>query len=515
MGVNKANLQDAYDHWLKTDHPNRPGNFNQDRSSSDLLNFERSLRCIAASAGYESDDLRRAPLALLEVSETLLVDRVGNGCRVLAEQKGRSVSKKTISNLVSCAKAVRSTVFESYERPVRERGPIQLLRDKPKHRSRPKFYQKAWPERIKREFADYRTWKLKPILDPSEEEYRRSPCRPVTIDGRHALSLNPYVGYMVQIESATNFGLVDLCDTQRFSNYIEWRLGQEFTGGYHVLAGTATTLATVTQYLVAKSSMPLTDAEKKPWDRFYDLKRRILRLGASRGEISAPSDVGSWRPDDLRRLGLQAWETDPVRSGSTSHTLYESSIFLRRRVGTIFFLSPETPLRARNWIEMKWGKNLIREPDGRWRVRFVGEELKISNRGYVPNVYEHTYSLAASRMVDRYRAFVVSRLGSDFEQRTPNVFMPNNPGKGRCGEQLTLYGIARGMNLLVLELRGETFHPHKMRHIVGSFLVNEYGAKGLGLAAKLLGDTPEMVLKNYYRPKAERDLEDYFMILNP
>lgn len=60
-----------------------------------------------------------------------------------------------------------------------------------------------------------------------------------------------------------------------------------------------------------------------------------------------------------------------------------------------------------------------------------------------------------------------------------------------------------------MEHRGETFHPHKIRHIVGSYLVNERGAGGLGLAVRLLGDTPQVILDAYYRPNTTQDLASY------
>jgi len=63
-----------------------------------------------------------------------------------------------------------------------------------------------------------------------------------------------------------------------------------------------------------------------------------------------------------------------------------------------------------------------------------------------------------------------------------------------------------------MEIRGETFHPHMVRHIVGSYFVNEYGAGGFGLAAELLGDTIEIVLKSYYRPNTKKDFENYLKL---
>ena len=52
-------------------------------------------------------------------------------------------------------------------------------------------------------------------------------------------------------------------------------------------------------------------------------------------------------------------------------------------------------------------------------------------------------------------------------------------------------------------------HPHKVRHIVASYLVNDFGPKGMGLAAELLGDTINVVMATYYRPNNEEALRLY------
>lgn len=406
-------------------------------------------------------------------------------------------------------------MFEAYGRPESGPGAQQLLNNLPRRRNRKGFPTRLWPERLQHEWAGYRTWKLKPILTPAEgAEYRRTVCRPITIDNKQAGSLNVYIGYLVRERSMADFGLLELCDTKTFSDYLEWYFALDADGGYIAASHAATTLATLSQYLVAKGLLPLLVDGKNPWATFYDMRKSILRLGANRGQIAGRADVGSWKPDDLRKIGIKAWETKPPCFKATGSARHKFAIFTRRRTGLFFFLSCETPFRVRNWVEMVWHKHLARIGNGRWRVRFKGDELKVGHRAYVTNVYEHTYSEEASRMIDQWRTFLFGELGADFEQRTPYVFMPCNPGKAQCGERLDAGAFARGIKVLALELRGENFHPHKIRHIVGSYLVNEYGAKGLGIAARLLGDTPTVVLQSYYRPSTERDLEDYFKFLD-
>lgn len=138
----------------------------------------------------------------------------------------------------------------------------------------------------------------------------------------------------------------------------------------------------------------------------------------------------------------------------TSRYMHANAIFNRKRTALFFFLSCETPLRARNWLEMKWGKNLLWLPDGRWRVLFKGDELKIGRRGYVTNVYDVIYSEEASRQIDLWREVLSERFGLDFEGITPYVLPPCNPNDRRSRGELSYGAFSQGVKTLVMDLRG-------------------------------------------------------------
>lgn len=306
-----------------------------------------------------------------------------------------------------------------------------------------------------------------------------------------------------------SFGLVEVCNPELFGEFINWHMAQDADGGYVHLKQSAAVMATISQYLVAKHEMPEMIDGRKPWDLFYDMGREVMKLGASSGYIVTAPDVGNWKPSDLHQIGKQGWAQVPVQDKMTGPKVHATTVFNRKRTALFFYLSCETPFRARNWLEMVWHKDLVRTEEGRWKVRFVGDELKIDRRGYTTNVHEHIYSEEASHMIDDWRDVLRERFGPDFEAIAPNVFPPSYPNSQRSGSQLSYGAFAQGIKLLVMELRNETFHPHKIRHIVGSYLVNELGAGGLGLAAKLLGDTPQVILDAYYRPNTQQDLINY------
>ncbi len=505
-------LFEAYELWLNAEHPQKPETLNRDRSQPDLLNHKRALQCFAAGVSNGAKDIRQVALSALEVSESLAARHVVEGVHILANRgKGREPAKKTVSNLISCLKSVRAVVLKQRNVPSEGKDVVTLLKERPKRPISAPFPTALWPERLQREWCGYRTWKTKPFLTVSEgAEYRRRICRPSTIDNSHVLNTNRYVGFLVRECGMTDFGLVEVCDPELFTRYLSKTLSRSGGGGYLGAYTTSTTLATISQYLVAKGELPPTKDGKAPWSLFYDLGREAMQLGARSGAIVAAADVGDWKPSDLSRLGLQAWNTEPSRTRAVNDEyLHALKTFQRKRSALFFLLAPESPMRSRNWLEMRWGQNLSRTKSGIWKIRFVGDELKVTQRGYVSNVYEIVYSKEASRMIDRWQEYVITRFGPDYEEITPYVFPPFDYSKRKRRRQLSYDAFAIGIKALVMEFRGETFNPHKIRHIVGSFLVNEYGPGGLGLAAKLLGDTPKVVMDTYYRPGTQQDMEDY------
>ena len=159
---------------------------------------------------------------------------------------------------------------------------------------------------------------------------------------------------------------------------------------------------------------------------------------------------------------------------------------------------------------MRWGHNLKKLADGQWRVTFRGKELKVGRRGFKANVYERTYSRELSQTIDEWYAMLQGPFGANVEERMPFVFPAFvNHGEGRDDQPLLHAAFARHVSDLCVELRGERFNLHKVRHIVASYIVNELGAGGIGLAAELLGDTPQVIIASYYRPNTEEAFTAY------
>lgn len=502
-------LHDGHERWLAAPHAKLLGKTNAERKVNDLKNHERALRCYAAAAGDGETELAKLPLSLLQVSDALLARRVREGARLLAEGSGKQVpSDKTLSNLISCLKAIRRVALEG----VSERQSVTDVlagRKRQKVSNRPIFRTSDWPETFRIDWEAYVVWKTSPFIPTAEEQFRPNRAKAVSLYA-YRRQLNMYIGYLVRDCGMADLILEDLCDPDNYVRYLGWYLSPDATSGYHTARDTGIALAGVSKYLVAKGRIDEDTADgRKIWEVIYAHARKALRLGAERGLLREKEGLGSWCPKDLVTLAKASWDSEPVHSATPHGRRHRLQLVCRKRSAVIFRLGVETPLRIRNWGEMRWGQNLYKNAKGKWEVHFKGEELKVSRRGPRTNVYKHTYSDDACEWIERWRAELRLFLGDDFETLCPYVFPSGDFHNRPCH----LDALRRSLRGLSLEILGREFHPHLIRSIVASNVINELGGDGLGLAAELLGDTVEEVMKTYYRPNTKDAMRRYLATL--
>lgn len=496
-------LKDAYYTWMEMAHPKLPGLKNRNRKPNDLKNYERALRCFAAGANHGDDDLTKVAQRDLIVNDYVLGRTVEQGAALLNARKAKLASEKTIKNLISCCKAIQASVRDG-GRPGGKSLSI-AMRDMPKRKYRKPFPKRLWPESLQKNFEGYANWKMKAILSPEEGEHlRRTVCRPISIQA-HIARINQYVGFLVRERGMGDLTLSDLCQLSHYADFLNWYLECDAIGGYMTAQSTGTTLGTISQYLVAMGRLPRKSANGKDiWDEFYAMSDKALEVGAMRGDLTEEHDIGHWKPEDLLAIGREAWSTPAPRYRRGDEERYGVRTFIRLRSGLFFLLAYETPLRARNFREMSWGTNLKKNAEGRYELHLKGLELKVAKRGHRTNEYRHTYSEEASSYIDRWRAHLAAYFGDEFEMRCPYVFA-SSTGSDRPAH---VNSFRCRISALVFELRGETFNPHKVRHIVASYLVREIKG-GHNLAARLLGNKKETVLSTYDRPNNEEALQEY------
>jgi len=504
---NIVTIAEGHERWLEADHPKRPGLKNRDRKDNDLKNYERALECFAAAVGDGEPDLGKLPLELLRIDDGLLGRQLREGSKLLAARSGRQPpSEKTLSNQASCLRAIRNVAIGEHVGRLSVTDALSRRANK-QVRNRPHFSTEAWPEALKQEWEAYKDWKLTPMLPPEEARYRKGHVRELTLN-TYLRCVNMYVGYFVKELGRGEVTLENLCDPANFVAYLNWYLHATSEGGYCAAHDTGVALATVSRYLVAKGRIGEEVADgRKIWDVFYEHARRIKGVGAQRGLLPDKREVEAWRPWHLLEMAEAIWKSEPVHKGAPNPYRHHMQLISRKRTALLLRLGTESPLRIRNWAEMQWNKNLFKNRQGHWVVRFKGEELKVSHRGFKTNVYEVVYSAEAGEWIERWRAELSKYLGDDFEEHCPYVFIRGDLKGGVDHESLRTQ--IRG---LVLEVSGKDFHPHLIRSIVASNVVNELGGDGIGLAAKLLGDTVKVVMDTYYRPNTDDAMQKYLDI---
>lgn len=497
-------LADARTLWLAAPHPKREGASNASRQANDLKNHDRALACLAAAAGDGEEALGKLPITLLQRDPNLLGRQVREGARILAVRQDKTVaSDKTLSNQVSCVRAVQKTVYQDLPQ---RRSVHDVIATRPSQRkNRPAFSSRDWPESLSTDWAGFKVWKMAGILPLAEQPYRKQPSRESSFKS-YLCKLNQYVGFLVREQGRTDLRLEDLCDADTYVAFLNWYLGDNANTGYAGAKEAGVTLATTSRYLVAKGRLEETTADgTKVWQPFYKLAKHALEMGAERGRLTPKKDIGDWKPWHLTELGEAIWNSEPVHKSRLHNPRHLAQLVCRKRTALFFLLARETPLRIRNWSDMRWRENLHRTQDGRWAVRFSGNELKVGRRGVKANVYEHVYSAEAGRWIERWRDELRGWLGDDFETLCPYVLPPSNFASHRCNEQ----NLSCQIKGLCEEILGKTFHPHMVRYIVASHIVNEQGPGGIKLAALLLGDTEAIVLETYYRPNTDEAMQAY------
>jgi hypothetical protein len=145
------------------------------------------------------------------------------------------------------------------------------------------------------------------------------------------------------------------------------------------------------------------------------------------------------------------------------------------------------PIRLRNIVEMRLGHNLLQQPDGRWRVRFVGEELKVAHRRGEVNRLTFHWPPDLQAELEEWLAVWRPRLLTKSDPGHVFLSAKGNP----CGRSAIRDGIRR----TTYRFTGVAVSPHLFRDIWATQYL-ESGGK-VHVAAQRLGNTEEMIHRHY------------------
>jgi hypothetical protein len=155
------------------------------------------------------------------------------------------------------------------------------------------------------------------------------------------------------------------------------------------------------------------------------------------------------------------------------------------------------PLRQRNIREMRLGRNLYRDAEGRWHLAFSGEELKVSRKSGRPNTFQLTLSEFCPELIPHLEAYL-----SHSRPRLPNAATDPHVFLTRTGRPHTAGTLYKELRWAVYRYSQQFFYPHLIRTIWATEFIAKTG--DVTTAAYMLNDRVETVLRRYQEIR-ERD----------
>lgn len=165
------------------------------------------------------------------------------------------------------------------------------------------------------------------------------------------------------------------------------------------------------------------------------------------------------------------------------------------------------PLRVRMFSIMRFGKNLVRQDDGSWWLKFKRGDFK--NRKSLKGNYEVRVAKELWPLLDRYKEEFHPYLAG--KSRSDYVFIGTAIGRhkqpqGHRLSSATLSTITH--KLTKLYIPGSVgFRPHAFRHIIATDIIKKDPRLGFYLASKALHDRLETVEEEYVHLKSSEFFE--------
>lgn len=490
-------LLDALSHWLSA-------NGNEDQPKTAVSGRKTAITLAAAALGGSPADTELSKLNSYD--DTALTDLLRLGAKQL---RRTAPSEKTLANYRSYLRGVLA-------HSVDDRKPYASLEANRKavfSRRPPMGGLEDLPDGVRQTIMTIIEWKSPGTLPLHEERHRKGTWGQATVRKNRA-TLTRYAHVLIDILGVDDLTLFDLVSRGAFTT---WRQaeegflqdsvpkeGRQPMKGFASAADLAITLAVIaSQFLRAKEPAWLEQEAKSAdgeqlADFFYRKAKQLKVEHARQVDSRTKVDVSHLTPLDFRTVGEREFYAPPARGNQA-----RAQTLARKRTALIYMMGSVTPLRARNFREMRWGHNLHRYPNGRWETRFQGEELKVSVRRDGVNTYRHTYGPELSRLIDEYLQWLKTTYGSDFQQQSQYVFTKDPESGSDLATPISTAAFNTAFTGLWLNVRGERITPHRMRDVVATYLIRwgiANGQDGIALAAHALGDTIQTIITSYYRP---------------
>jgi len=367
------------------------------------------------------------------------------------------------------------------------------------------------PHSLAQEITNYETWSTRIVNRDRPDNLRK---RPVSF-ANHRGTILRAAGYLVKYSGLQpeSISLSTLTEPENAINFIDWSIEQQ--GRF-----TATAAENIARLIVLGKYLSIVEQST---EQRKALELRVDELRKYRTTMGKPVKVAdkSKRWISLRKLESVGLSIYPLNAQRLSDLAYNTRWRLRRdkkdgfkkhqmyayRVlqSILVRLTIRLPLRQRNLREMLWnperpeqGRNLYKR-EGKWRIRFVGNELKISHvKGEVHRV-EHAFPDDIVDLLEewlsQWRPILISfrkcgHRGSECVESGQEFVFVNS-----VGAPLTSKQVAWAFESATYKFTSVAMNPHMIRTIWATEYIK--ATRNFIDAAYMLGDTVETVLKSY------------------
>ena len=347
---------------------------------------------------------------------------------------------------------------------------------------------KDWPPALQEAFTAFTTWATDHVVPEREASLRK---RSSTIK-RYRISFEAYFGFLHHTQHLTPLTFDHLFDITLVTAFVQWHVNEI----HH--------RSTIVIGMFLRDLLALTR-------QYRPLPELRSQLAALRKTLPTPSPVynkdDAWVPlSMLDEIGHALWPRKlphQHRSGP-KHPALRSALYAG--FSLMFRLWTYIPYRQRNMREMQLGDNLHKDAQGKWRLTFRGEQLKVAVKRGRENIFDLPFPEALVPVLEDYLAIWRPLLLKKAGHPDTHVFLTLS---GTPYQQDSLHlATAR----IVYSYTGKHWHPHIVRTIWATEWIRNGG--DFFKAAIMLNDTLETVMSNYAHLRDENVAEEVFGVLD-
>jgi integrase len=302
--------------------------------------------------------------------------------------------------------------------------------------------------------------------------------RPSTVD-MYGRTMTPYVSYGLNIERPSITTWDELFDPVRVAKFITW----------HAQRVGASRISS-TGFMVMRLLTEMAKQESRPEaGALLALKKKLPAVQPFHNKQASYHTISA---SELEGVGLKllAQAKEPLLPKSLKGHKHPGLMrACYHRTSLLIRLMWRLPLRSRSLREMEIPKNLFQDADGKWWLRYAGEELKVSERSGRVNIFQVPWPDELTEHLEEYLREYRPRFPN--ADTHPHVFLTYQHGPFSVGSFYQCISSA-----VYLHLR-KRLYPHLLRTLwVDQYLLSSGG--DVSTAAYILNDTVATVLKRYH-----------------